>query len=202
MYIAYQYKSFLRNKFMRLFIAIGIDDSVREGCVKIMGSLKDSGADIRTVRPENLHVTLKFLGEVREDDVKLITNEMDDFSGSFGPFTLGFSTLGFFGNPRFPRVVWIGISEGRENVRRMCEDLGKRLFHIRNEDKKPRPHLTLGRVRSPVNSENLLETIRSMRDVKLGELRVKEIKLMSSILGPGGPAYTDIKAFTLRGEPA
>ena len=185
---------------MRLFIAIDIDEPIRDGCVKIMKSLRESGADIRTVKPENLHITLKFLGEVCEDDVKSVSSEIADFSGSYSPFRLAFSVLGSFGSPRFPRVVWAGISQGRDVVKDMCEDLNKRLFHIIRDDKKPHPHLTLGRVRSPVNSEKLLETIQSLRDVKLGECYVKEIKLRSSLLKPDGPEYTDIETFTLRGE--
>jgi len=185
---------------MRLFIAIDIGDSIRDECVKVMKSLSESGADIRTVNPENLHITLKFLGEVCEDDVKSVSSEVADFSGNYSPFRLAFSGLGSFGNPRFPRVVWAGISQGRDVVKDMCEDLNKRLFHIRKDDKEPHPHLTLGRVRSPVNSGKLLETIQSLRDVKLGECYVKEITLKGSLLKPDGPEYTDIETFALRGE--
>ena len=185
---------------MRLFIAIDVDSHIRDECVKVMESLMESGADVRTVKPENLHITLKFLGEVCEDDVKTISSELSGFSGNHNPFRLGFSLLGYFGNPRFPRTVWAGISQGRGVVKDMCEDLNKRLSHIRDDDKKPRPHLTLGRVRSPVNSGRLLETIQSLRDVKLGECNVKEIKLKSSVLRPDSPEYIDIGTFRLRGE--
>jgi 2'-5' RNA ligase len=182
---------------MRLFVAVEINDEIRNEAVKLMGSLRDSGADLKTVSPENLHITLKFLGDVREDYVKRISDTLEEFSSGFQPFRMGFSVMGYFGGARFPRVIWVGISEGRDTISSMAKGLNNKLSWVREEDKKPRPHLTLARVRTPMNSEKLVETIQSLRDVKLGELDVKEIRLKSSLLKPGGPVYSDLGTFQL-----
>ena len=182
---------------MRLFIAAEVGEDIRERCAEMMESLKGSGADIRTVSPENLHITLKFLGDVREDDVKKISDTLRELCEGSEPFTTSFSTLGYFGSPRFPRTIWVGISEGREAISGLATELNERLSWVNREERKPRPHLTLARVKSPVNSERLVETIQSLRDVKLGETHVKELKLKRSILRPDGPLYSDLEAFGL-----
>ena len=182
---------------MRLFVAAEISDEIRHECKKMIDSLNESGADLKTVRPENLHVTMKFLGDVREDYVKRVSDTLKQFSGDFQPLRAGFSVMGYFGGTRFPRVIWVGISEGREIISEMAGDLNKRLSWIRKDDRKPRPHLTLARVRTTRNTEKLLDTIRLLRDVKLGELNVNEIVLKQSILKPDGPVYKDIEVFRL-----
>ncbi len=185
---------------MRLFIAVDVDDRIRQECIKLIGSLKESGADLKTVSPENLHITLKFLGDVREDHVKRISDILEEFSQSLEPFNIRFSVMGYFGGVRFPRIIWVGISEGRDTIAKMVTELNEKLSWVRNEDKKPRPHLTLARVKTPRNSDRLIETIQSLRDVKLGELSVKEIKLKKSTLKPDGPVYSDLKTFRLEKE--
>ena len=162
-----------------------------------MESLRESGGDIRTVVPENLHVTLKFLGEVREDHVKKLSSTLEEFARDHEPFTAGFSVLGCFGSPRFPSVVWVGISEGRDIITGMADDLNTRLSWIRKDDRKPRPHLTLARVISPRNSDKLVERVQSLRHVKLGEVAVREIILKKSMLMPDGPVYSDLDRFAL-----
>ena len=142
---------------MRLFVAIDINNEIRSRCTKIMESLIESGADLKTVKPENLHITLKFLGEVREDYVNDISDTLNIFAREFEPFSLNFSVLGYFGGVRFPRIIWLGISEGRDVISQMATELNKRLSHIRKEDNKPRPHMTLARVRTPVKSQELIE---------------------------------------------
>lgn len=180
-----------------MFIAAEVGEDIRNRCAELMETLKGSGADIRTVSPENLHITLKFLGDVREDYVKKISDILRELCEDREPFTAGFSTIGYFGSPRFPRTLWVGISEGREVISGLSRKLNERLSWVNREDRKPRPHLTLARVRSLVNSERLVETIQSIRDVKLGETHVKELKLKSSVLRPEGPLYSDIEAFML-----
>jgi 2'-5' RNA ligase len=187
-------------KSMRIFIAIDVNKEIREGCKWIIEKLNESGADLKTVKPENLHITLKFLGEVHENLVKEISESLKDFSEKCKSFRIGFSVLGYFGGVRFPRTIWIGITDGRGTISTMSLELNKMLSHIKNENKKPRPHLTLARVKSVKNSNRLVEVINENRDVNLGEIDVKEIKLMSSVLKPEGPVYSVLESFKLRKE--
>jgi 2'-5' RNA ligase len=182
---------------MRMFVAIDLNEGVIAGCREIMSLLEESGADLRIVKPENLHVTLKFLGEVREGDSDDICEKIELISGNFEPFRLSLSGLGHFGKSGSPRVIWTGISEGSDVVCNISLALEKGLSHIRRNGKEPSPHLTLARVRSRKNSEGLIETIQKLSDVKLGEVDVKEIKLKQSALRPDGPVYSDFRTFEL-----
>ncbi len=182
---------------MRLFAAIDLNNELREECRKVTQALQLSGADLKVVVPENLHITLKFFGEVREDCVKEVSDTLRKMSESMHPFSMGLSVLGYFGGVRFPRTIWIGISEGRGTISSMMHDLDENLSHIRDESRKNRPHLTLARVKSVRNTENLIETIKSMRDVKLGELCVNKLTLKKSDLNPDGPTYSNLETFEL-----
>ncbi len=180
-----------------MFVAIDMSKDIIDRCGEVMSSLGGCGADLRIVRPENLHMTLKFLGEVREEHIDRVCEVVDRISGEFGPFRLALSGLGYFGKRGSPRVVWAEISDGRDVVSSISVALEKRLSHIRNDSKEPSPHLTLARVRSPKGSERIAETIGQLGNVKLGELEVKEIKLKQSVLKPDGPVYSDFKVFEL-----
>jgi 2'-5' RNA ligase len=182
---------------MRVFVAIDIDRGIKDNCRKIMGSLEESGADLKIVSPENLHITLKFLGEVREEDLERLKQSIGEVTGEFRPFRMGISGVGYFGSRKFPKVIWVGISEGRETISRLCRSLEERLSWVRKDGRKPSPHLTIARFRNPQGSEWLIKAIDELGDVKLGEFSVKEIKLKKSVLEPKGAIYSDLKSFGL-----
>jgi 2'-5' RNA ligase len=180
-----------------MFVAIDISKDVMEKCREIISSLAGCGADLKIVKPENLHMTLKFLGEVREGDLDSVCETVYRVSGKFGSFRLVLSGLGYFGRGGSPRVIWAGLSEGSDIVSGICAALEKGLSHIRKDGRESSPHLTLARVRSPKGSESIAGTLGQLGDVKLGELEVKEIKLKQSVLKPDGPVYSDFKVFKL-----
>jgi 2'-5' RNA ligase len=182
---------------MRAFIAISISDKARGKCQRVIEELQASGADLKPVRPENLHVTLMFLGEVGDADLDKVRAVLREFSAKEKAFRISLSMLGYFGNARFPRTVWIGISEGRQEISRICREMNRMLAGIREDSREPRPHLTLARVKSVRGAESLLEKIRELRDVNIGEVEVKEIKLMRSMLQPSGPVYSELESFPL-----
>ena len=185
--------------FMRLFVAIKVNDEIRDKCQEIMATLLISGADLKTTPKENLHITLKFLGEVREDRVNEVKDIIRETSKSSHAFRIGFSVLGYFGGVRFPRVVWLGIDKGKPQIISLSNQLNEKLSFIRSEERSPWPHLTLARVKSVKNSEKLIQVIKDNRDVKLGEVDAKEMSLYSSRLTPNGPIYSEIKTFKLSG---
>jgi 2'-5' RNA ligase len=195
-----EYKSSGNLFFMRLFLAIELPCEIRDSCSGIISRLASSGADLRTVDPGNLHITLKFLGEVHEDVVKEISQKCSMVSHSHSPFNLEISSVGYFGSVRFPKTVWLGIGTGRQEISGLMDDLNSHLNHIRDEPRASSPHLTLARVRSVRNTSRLVETIDAIRHVKLGEFHVKEIVLKRSVLNQGGPEYSDLEVFTLGGS--
>ena len=177
---------------MRLFIAIDIPSELKGKIKLIRDEINTKNVDVKFVEPENLHLTLKFLGEVNEDHAKDIESAISDILKGTGPFKVNLEGIGFFGSPSYIRVIWVGLKEGHGEVTRLMEMLNERLGNIRNEALKPSPHLTIGRVRSGKNKDLLYKELIKMKDWKIGGIEVKEIKLKQSQLARGGPTYSDV----------
>ena len=184
---------------MRMFIAIELTDKLREGCEGLIRVLEATGAELNAVSVESLHITVKFLGDVREDDVKELKDAMSSCASHAKPFRLGFSVLGYFGSVRFPRTIWVGISDGQAALTALMRDAEESTSFIRKEERKHSPHLTLARVRGVRNASELVHAITENRDVKLSELDVKELVLVRSTLTPKGPVYETADSFELKG---
>ena len=181
---------------MRLFIAVDLTDSLREQAQNVQSSLKGDW-DVGWVPSQNLHFTLKFLGEVHEDQVKDIVKEIEELLGSVKPFSLGLEGAGYFGTPKYLRVLWLRVKEGKQEMIDLMKQFNSRLDFVRKDTYPPRVHLTLGRVKSNRNVHKLAETIDGMKNVKIGTMDVKTIVLKQSILGRGTPRYEDVKQFSL-----
>jgi len=182
---------------MRLFLAIDLPDDIIEKIKEIQKKIIHMNTDTNTTKPENLHITLKFLGEVEEHNVDEIEKTVSDVVRKFCRFRVSVEGLGYFGKQDYIRVVWIGTGEGRERLVKLMTALNRELNHIRREDYEPFPHITLARIKSGRNRESLLHEIERLKDVKLGEFDVKKIKLKQSVLTKNGPIYTDLKCFRL-----
>lgn len=182
---------------MRCFVAIDLSENIKEKITEITKELKKQDVDVKFVESQNLHITVKFLGEVSEEQVKEISNIAKEVLSPVKQFKINIKGLGYFGSPNYIRTLWVGISDGKEKLHMLIETVNKKLFHIRKEGYAPSAHITIGRVRSGKNKEKLLETIEKLKDVKIGEMVVKEIKLKQSELTREGPVYTDIETFDL-----
>jgi 2'-5' RNA ligase len=182
---------------MRLFISIDLNDEIRSRIDKIESEMASKNVDVRFVEPKNIHITLKFLGEVGEDGVNNIVNKVSECVKHVKQFKLGIEGFGYFGTPKHVKILWIDVKEGREELIKLIESLNKRLEHIRRENHKPSPHITIGRVSSGRNREALLDETERLKHVKLGELNVNEIVLKKSTLTSSGPVYEDVKVFRL-----
>ncbi len=173
---------------MRLFVAVEMP--VFQKISEIYKAIEMSGADVKLVEPENLHITLVFIGEV--PDFKLNSVKEAVSSVTFKPFKVKLKGMGAFPSMTKPRVVWIGIEEGFTELRNIRDTLMKELKSrgIRPEDEKEFvPHLTLGRVKGPRNLFNLINIINENSNVEIGEINVDSIKLFKSTLTPKGPIY-------------
>ncbi|MBU0530300.1 MAG: RNA 2',3'-cyclic phosphodiesterase [Nanoarchaeota archaeon] len=184
---------------MRVFVAIDLPEDVKNKISEFINGFDKNVADIKFVDPKNLHITLKFLGEVREDSVKQIVNVLSDYVPKSFSYKLHIAGFGFFGSPKFIRALWLGLKEGKNETIQIMKDLNKKLDHIRHEDYDLSPHLTIGRVRNSHDADALLSQIRKLADVKIGEIQVDTIKLKKSFLTPEGPMYNDIELFQLGG---
>lgn len=178
---------------MRSFIAIELPDTVRAALVLLQQELKACGADVRWVRPEGVHLTLKFLGDIEESAVEGIVERLKGTCRKFQSFNCGVEGVSVFPGVRAPRVLWAGIADHdiltsiQQEIEAAMSFLG-----FEREDRKFTPHLTLGRFRSSKGKMVLMERLETYKEFHLGIIDVNHISLMRSDLGPAGAKYTEI----------
>ena len=177
---------------MRTFVAVELDAELKKELAAIQRDLKACGADVRWTRGEGIHLTLKFLGEIRPEDVGGVTAAMSDAVEGIEPFEFEVGGIGAFPSEQSPRVVWIGVKDtsGRlEEISRALDD-GLQSLGIGREGRRFKPHLTLGRVRSGRGHDELCGAMAAHRDAQLGRREVDEIVLFQSELTPQGAVYS------------
>ncbi len=177
---------------MRAFIAVDLNnEEVKQHILRIQRELDLSGAYIKSVEPWNLHFTLRFLGEIGEDEVKQVCKVLEEIE--FFSFRVSFKGLGYFPHARRISVIWVGLDEGGDQFTNLAEmvELKLKQLHFKPE-KKFLPHLTICRVKSGRNREQLLRAAEQHRDTKIGTDIVSSLKLKNSQLTPKGPIYTDV----------
>ena len=178
---------------VRCFIAVEVDHPLTlDGIARAQSSLNATGANLKLVERENLHLTMKFLGDVREG---LLPEVAKVVSGtSFEPFRMVLRGVGVFPSLRRPRVVWAGITEGVEELTAIFRDMEPKLVELdfKPESRPFSPHITIARVRSGRNRDRLIEEVMALGDSDFGGFEAKHLKLKKSVLTPRGPVYTDL----------
>jgi len=173
---------------MRLFIAVEIKQIPT--ILSFINNVKQINADIKLVEPENIHLTLAFLGEIEDSKLSTIEDSMNLVK--FSKFNIVLRGTGAFPSISRPRVIWIGIEKGFnyiKNIRAQLVD-NLKINGIKPEnDKEFVPHITVGRVKGPRNLSELSNFIIKNANELYGEMEVNEIKLFKSILTPKGPIY-------------
>ena len=184
---------------MRCFIAISLPEELKAKISGIQEKLKAAGADVSWTRPEGMHLTLKFFGEIEDKRIPKIEKALDAVVNGIPTFTLSVSGMGTFPDMRRPRVIWIGLKEDGGNLLRLQkgveEDLKKTGFP--SEDRRFTPHITLGRIRSNKNTDKLLRLIEEEKVEELGSFDVSEVHLIKSELKPAGAEYTELYSIIL-----
>ncbi|NPA99868.1 MAG: RNA 2',3'-cyclic phosphodiesterase [Crenarchaeota archaeon] len=177
---------------LRVFIAVEItDEKIKKLIESIQRELLKGGVDIKPVEMENLHITLRFIGEVPQATVNEIINKLRTIS--YQKFKMRIKGLGAFPSPSNPRVIWAGVAEGSRELSELHEIVERLVgrYGIK-DDKEFTPHLTIARVRSPRNKQYITSIIEKYRDLDFGEQEVSCIKLKRSVLTPRGPIYSDL----------
>jgi 2'-5' RNA ligase len=185
----------------RVFLAIPVGDDllVRTPYEEIRASLR--GEKIKWVRPENLHLTLHFFGELEEEAVMRADQLFRSHLAGLGAFDMELRGAGVFPGLRKPRVLWLGITVVKE-----LEDLVATVEEVLLEgdfelpDKPFSAHLTLGRIKWIDDRENFTRVVEDHCDRKIARLPVREVHLMESILRPEGPEYKVIQRYMLRND--
>ncbi len=185
---------------MRSFIAIEIPEDIKQQMAEIQRQLKDVGVEAGWTRPEGIHLTLKFLGEIPESQVPDVIAALTRAAGGLGGFRLQIEHAGTFPNPRNARVVWIGVSGDMEKLSKLhaaVEDSMARLG-MERENRPFTPHLTLARIKYIRSKENWLNALEKIKDIKLAGFDVNTVSLMKSELKRSGAVYTEIGKVQLR----
>lgn len=179
---------------MRLFVALEIPLTARKNLSTLIASLRAITREPRWVRAENLHVTLKFLGEVAESKLAAVQTALGGIR-SHQAVTLAVRGLGFFPNEKKPRVFWAGI-EASSNLKTLAADIEGAMERcgIAREMREFSPHLTLARLERSL-PEALRKAIAENAQREFGSLRTGEFHLMQSKLKPSGAEYTTLKTF-------
>ncbi len=191
---------------IRCFIAIELSEELLERLAALQTALRqDEWTDqVRWVRPEGIHLTLKFLGNVPEARISAINQAIREAiaAAGVGPFTLRVVGLGAFPNFRRPNVIWVGVENEIERLQRLQEaiEVAMERLGFQREERPFHPHLTLGRVNRRAGSgyrRKLGEVLQAQQVGEVGRIRVEQVSLMRSQLHPQGAIYTQLAAHPL-----
>lgn len=176
----------------RTFIAVEIDERTAGRTAAIIERLRTAGADVNWVAPRNLHLTLKFLGDVPNELLPAVAAAVQEAVQRVPPFTLEICGLGAFPHIARPRTIWLGAGQGGAEMQRLAEavDQALRPLGFAPEARGYTTHLTIGRVRRPSAAlQSLSELMQRQGDQAAGVVAIEEVVMMASTLTPRGPIY-------------
>lgn len=184
---------------IRTFIAVPLSDEIRQALARIQDQLKSHDVDVKWVRPENIHLTLKFLGDVKTKKIGAIKDMLDRQLSRIPSFRMLFNTLGAFPDIERPRVIWIGIEDADGRIRELAQRLETECAQLgfKKEDRPFSPHITIGRTRSPRNIVLLSQAVAQLQLPENLIQKETEIVLYKSTLTPKGPIYEPLKQIDL-----
>ncbi len=179
---------------VRAFIAVEIDPQTKQKISTLVSLLKASNAGVKWVTEDQMHFTLKFLGNIAENKIQEISNTLSIISNNFNSFAINFSKIGAFPNINYPRVIWLGIDKGVESLKILSEEIENALEKLgfQKENRKYKPHLTLGRVKSDKNILNLTNLIRETNFNPENNIQINKLTLFQSTINPKGAIYTPL----------
>jgi 2'-5' RNA ligase len=181
---------------IRSFIAFDIEsDTVLNRLTTTQRMLLQTGADLKLVEPQNIHITIRFLGNITPATSEKTYEEMK--KTQFTAFNVQIKGVGAFPNPNYPRVIWAGITQGADQLQNIFTQLEPRLHGLgfTPDPKGFSPHLSIARVRTGRNKQQLAEFLTKNANYEFGTLDAKCLRLKKSTLTPKGPIYSTLKEF-------
>jgi 2'-5' RNA ligase len=188
---------------MRCFIAIDIDDKIRKELGDLQQRLASSAdikkGDVKWVRPEAIHLTLKFLGEIKDEQSVEVCNIIEEVTGKHKSFELAIKSVGCFGG-KSARVLWVGTGAGSDNLQQLQKDIEQQLASAEwpEETREFSGHLTLCRIRNRKAGAKLAEMIKDYKNFELGVISADSVSVYQSQLRPAGPVYTRLGNYKLQ----
>jgi len=184
---------------IRAFIAVDLPDILLEFFKGIQTRLKNHGLELAYTRSENVHITLKFMGNINKDLIPEISRMMEKSVIGSEPMLLSVKGIGAFPSVKRPNVVWLGINGDIIPLEKLYHNLDHhlRLIGFKKEKRRFKSHLTLGRVKRRIDSKKLIDAIKSFGMLESETSIIKTISLVKSDLKPSGPIYTKLNTLDL-----
>jgi 2'-5' RNA ligase len=180
------------KKTLRTFVAVAITQAIRKHAGELIAALAGTSADVKWVEPHNLHLTLKFLGEVHQNEIAQVCQAVARGAAGVNPFEIEVRGAGAFPSAARPRTVWLGAGEGAEPMVVLHDRVEAALAKLgyREEHRRFQPHLTIGRVRGAgAGIVELGQLLQQQADFAAGRMTVGKVTLFASILTPDGAVY-------------
>lgn len=191
----------------RLFVAVEIDDTQRREVADLTQALQKgvrfTKAHPNWVRPEAMHLTLKFLGDTPADRISRIDSALRRALADQTAFDMNLAGLGVFPDPRRPRVLWLGVDHGRRRLKNLAQAVERGLapMGFEPEQREFHPHLTLARIKTIRGAAEMMDVVESHRARQTSMARVGEVVLFQSELLPQGARYTALQRWPLASPP-
>ncbi|MCD6326882.1 RNA 2',3'-cyclic phosphodiesterase [bacterium] len=187
---------------IRAFISIEIPHPIREQIALAAEPLKGVKGKMSWCSPNNMHITLKFLGECTRGRLGSISKNLAAIGARHAPFKLTFGGVGVFPGPASPRIIWLGVSDGADHLASLAKDVRASMESIgfKPESRPFRPHITLCRVKYLKSTQELGATIKNLPEAKIEPINADHIFLMRSQLRPKGAIYTVIERICFSGQ--
>lgn len=182
------------SEMIRSFVAFDINNpAVLQKFAEVQDSLLNTGADLKAVEPQNIHITMRFLGDIQATMVDPIHESMKKVD--FSAFDCEIHGLGVFPDLRYTRVVWAGMTKGSDELQKIAEQLETQLrtLGFRADPKGFNPHLTLARVRTGRNKAELAHRVQELVNYDFGIVHADCLRLKKSVLTPQGPIYSTLR---------
>lgn len=180
---------------VRVFIAVPLDPELRDAAAGLRRWLNSTADQLRWLPPGNLHLTLKFLGEIAEERLTKVAEAVREVARRSRRFTITLTGAGAFPSARRPQVVWVGVTEGSDPLVALARDLDAALHRVKfPRERRPfRPHLTVARARHGGRLPDLVGPLESLGDLVVGRQVVDTLVVMESQLHPSGAIYRSIE---------
>ena len=186
----------------RAFIAIDLPESVKSFLREAQDALKPYGFRVKWVRPQSIHLTLKFLGDTATADTDKIADAMTRATRNCPIVSLTAKAIGVFPNIKRPRVIWAGLNGQLETLANLQQTLDAHLAHVgfARDTRAFRSHLTLGRVKGKIAPNRMKAAIDKLKEFESEPFETKQIILFKSELRPSGAVYTRVQAIDFQGQ--
>ena len=176
---------------IRIFLAVTLPDEIKSALADVSRKLQTSGADFKWVRPENYHITVKFLGDVKPEILDAIIGCVKSALQDIQAFSINISGTGSFMKHGAPCVIWVGMQQDSGQLGVLSDKIDDLLSTLgfEKENRAFSAHITLGRVRSARGAEKLCDLLVATKDISIGFMKINGISIMKSDLKPDGPVY-------------